>query len=67
MTAEPDCRNTGVDQHADGDDGHAHAVDDLPDPRDYVVIVHGSPLSQVRRESRSTMAAGRALFLTHLG
>jgi len=47
VTAEPDSGDTGVDQHADGDDGHAHAVDDLPDPPDHMVIVHGSPLSPV--------------------
>jgi hypothetical protein len=67
VAAEPDSGSTGVHQHADGDDGHAHSVDDLPDPRDHVVVVHGSPLDGFRRGSRSTMAARRPLFLTHSG
>jgi hypothetical protein len=47
MMAEPGGGHTGADQHADDDDGDPDGVDDLPDPLDRMVVVHGAPLSVV--------------------
>jgi len=45
--AQPGGGSTGTDQHAYDYDGNPGGVDDLPDPLDRLVVVHGAPLPAV--------------------
>jgi hypothetical protein len=44
VPGEPDGGGTGRDHRAGDDDDNPGCVDDLPEPRGYVVIVHGASL-----------------------
>ena len=48
VPGQPDDGGASGDSRADGDDDNPGGIDDLPDPDDYVVIVHVAPPARCR-------------------